>query len=139
MVAASDDNKDNKLSFSDLSVETIREKLSTALSDELGPHAAGYRVEEVSLDHRARIVSTVDKAVFVAEFMVRPGGTVFFAEPSSQWERLAPAPPEADTQKPPVSAPANKVTLSDIKTEGSTEFAGRLRAALEKRRQLLSS
>jgi hypothetical protein len=134
MIAASDDNKDNKLSFADLSTEKVREQLSIALSEELGPHATGYRVEEVSLDSRARIVSTVDGAQYVAPFVVRPGGKVFFAEPSSQWERLAPA-PSAGATEPPAPAPSSeKVVNFDDNTP-----EGRVKAARERRKQLLAS
>ena len=138
MIAASDDSNDNKLTFADLSAEKVKEKLSLALSEELGGHADGYRVEEVSLDSRARIVSKVDGAQFVAPFVVRPGGTVFFAEPSSQWERLAPAPPEADAPTPPASAPSN-VEIAFSEPIDTSSMEGRLRAARQRRRQLLSS
>jgi len=105
---------------------TLREKLGLALSEQIGDKTLVYRVEDVSLDNRARITCNAKGQTWVANFAVLNNGTVW-VEPADKWEPVT----KKDDAKRPASSTTSSVALSD-------EDA-RVQAARQRRRHLLSS
>jgi hypothetical protein len=124
MIAASD------TAFEELASSTLREKLGIALSENLGHTDAVYRVQDVSLDNRARIVCAAKGAEWLAQFAVLDNGSVWLA-PADRWERVStPVTTPKDEEQRPASS-TSSVALTDDMEE-------RLRAARQRRRQMLS-
>jgi hypothetical protein len=119
MVAASDN-------FEEVASTTLREKLGLALSEQIGDKDVVYRVEDVSLDNRARITCNAKGQAWVANFALLSNGTVW-VEPADKWEPIT----KKDDAKRPASSGTSSVALSD-------EDA-RVQAARQRRRQMMSS
>jgi hypothetical protein len=123
MVAASDD-------FEEHTYGKLREKLSVELSNNLGEVGKSFSVEELSTDGRVKIKNAENGSVFLAEYVDL--GVVVILSSTADWERI-PA-PVADAEQP-VPAPTPRVVpVHDLNTP-----EGRVAAARQRRRQLLSS
>ncbi len=101
------------------------------VSDKLGKTLYVYRVEDVSLDNRARIVSTAQGKQWLAQFSVFEDGSVWLAD-SEQWETVKSPDTPKDDVKRPASSASSGVSLSDDTPEARVEAA-------RQRRRLLSS
>lgn len=122
MIAASEPN------FEELSTSKLRDQLSIALSDQLGTTDSVYRVEDVSLDHRARITNKAMGKSWIARFASLDKDAVWL-QPAAEWEPiLASDQPRDDALRPATSTPKEVVNLDD-----SPE--ARLRVARQRRRQ----
>lgn len=125
MIAASDEG------FEDMASANVLDKLSVKLSEQLGKTDSVYRVTEVTLDNRARIVNKAKKKEWVARFAFLADDTLWI-EPADKWKAIeASDEPDPGVQQP---APAPVVNMSD-----SSLATDRLKAARQSRRQLLSS
>ena len=123
MIAASDD-------FEEHTYGRLREKLSVELSNNLGEVGKSFSVEELSTDGRVKIKNAENGSVFLAEYVDL--GVVVILSSTADWERI-PA-PVADAEQP-VPAPTPRVVpVHDLNTP-----EGRVAAARQRRRQLLSS
>lgn len=122
MIAASD-----KPDFEELSASKLHDKLSVALGEQLGTTDSVYRVEDVSLDHRARVTNKAMGKSWIAHFAVMDNGSVWL-EPADQWEPIkASDKPKDDAMRPATSTSKDVVNLDDTPE-------ARLRVARQKRR-----
>jgi len=125
MIAASDDIiKD----FDEKSTSTLKGRLHQLLTDQLGPKAAAWVVDDVTSDGRVSIKSKVGGKKYIATFSQTEEGEVFITS-----EPTLVAPPKADAQRP-ASAPSNAMLSDDIKSDTPE---GRVQAARQRRRALL--
>lgn len=126
MVAASDSD------FEELSGQKLRERLSVALSEQVGPSATVYRVDEISLDNRMRIVNNAKGKSWIAEFALLADNSVWVA-PTEEWEAIEASDEPNDAQQPASSKKATVVLSDDESPEAKVQ------AARQRRRQLLAS
>lgn len=132
LVAASDHTSDDEgVEFSDLTPESIIDKLGVKLSDML--EGEKFAVEKVSFDNRCHIRNKETGQGFEADFRILADGGVMLDDPSD-WGRTDKVTPEQADGTQPSSAPVNKVTpLFDEST-----IEGRVAAARQRRRQKIA-
>jgi len=126
MVAASDSD------FDELSHTRLVNTLDIALSEMVGKSDSAYRVDEVSLDNRVRIINKGKGRSWIAHFSILDDGSVWIAA-ADQWEPIEASDKPKDDAKRPASSNSQSLVLSDDETES------RLRAARQKRQRLLAS
>jgi hypothetical protein len=120
MIAASDDDADFR------PASDVKNKLTLALGEQLGKTGFVYRVEDVSLDGRARVTCNAKGATWIARFAEHEDGSVHI-EPSDQWETV-----KSPASK--VSTPAaSTVALSDDQLMSRVEEARKQRSLLAQR------
>lgn len=126
MIAASDDND-----FDEWSYSTLVDRLNVALSDQIGKSDSVYRVDEVALDNRMRVVNKGKGQSWLVQFSLLEDGAVWI-QPSQEWESLEASDKPKDDAKRPAS-PTRAVKLDD------SDLNARLEAARQQRRQLVAS
>jgi hypothetical protein len=122
MIAASDND------FENMAAAKVRERLTDKLGEQLDRSETIYRVEEITLDGRARVVNRAKGKQWVARYALLADDV--WIEPSSDWEAIEDSKP-AVTQQP--------VTVNQTSNGNSNVNLSRLEAARQRRRQLLSS
>lgn len=75
MVAASDTD------FEDMSIDKFLEKLRVSLGDTFGDNADDYKIDNISVDHRAKITKG-DGEAWIANFSIHSDGVVHLSHPS---------------------------------------------------------
>jgi hypothetical protein len=121
MIAASDHIADG---FDEMTLDSLRDRLTTHLTDEFGERASAYEVEEVAVNSTAKIRNKQTQQAWVASFF--SDGKVTRLSPSSAWESV-----EAPKPKKEAPKPLKGVVMSDDSLAGR-----RARVIQERRRQL---
>jgi hypothetical protein len=121
MIAASDHVSDG---FDEMTLDSLRDKLTTHLTDEFGDKASTYEVEEVAVNSTAKIRNKATQQAWVASFF--SDGKVTRLSPSSAWESVEAPQPKKEAPKP----------LKGIITSDDSLTARRARVIEQRRRQL---
>lgn len=123
MIAASDHIADG---FDEMTLNSIRDRLATHLTDEFGDKASTYEVEEVAVNSTAKIRNKATQQAWVASFF--SDGKVTRLSPSSAWESVEAPKPKSD---PPKSVIKAIITSDD-------SLAGRRKRVIEERKRQLA-